>query len=120
MHQVFTGSGGNNIELALLSTGINGEYINGSITVKRRTKAMNTTSNSWNVPPRKHAANTYLSDDMHRVVAGSCGNIIELALLSTMICGEYINVSVTVKHRTKAFNTCTSNPWEILPCTYTT
>ena len=38
---------------------------------------------------------------MHQVVAGSGGNTIDLALLSTGINEEYIKVSVPLKHSTK-------------------
>ena len=46
MHQVVAGLGGNTIDLALLSTGINEEYIKVSIPLKHSTKAMNTISNN--------------------------------------------------------------------------
>ena len=59
---------------------------------------------------------TYISDHMHQVVAGSGGNTIDLALLFTGVNEEYINVSVPLKHSTKALNTA-SNSWKILPRT---
>ena len=64
-----------------------------------------------------HIIHTCLSGHMHQVVAGSGGNTIDLALLSTRIKGEYIKGSVLLlRTRTKALNT-TSNSWEILPHT---
>ena len=48
---------------------------------------------------------TYISEHMHQVVAGSGGNTMDLALLSTRINEEYIEVSVPLKHSTKALNT---------------
>ena len=63
-----------------------------------------------------HVIHTSISDHMHQVVAGSGGNTIELALLSTWINDEYIKVSVALKHSTKALNT-TSNSVKILPRT---
>ena len=45
MHQVVAGAGGNTIELALLSTGINEDYIKVSVPFKYITKALSTTSN---------------------------------------------------------------------------
>ena len=59
-----------------------------------------------------HIIHIYISDHMHQVVAGSGGNTIDQALLSTGINEEYIEVSVPLKHSTKALNT-TSN-WKIL------
>ena len=52
MHQVVTGSGGNTIDLALLSTGINEEYIKVAVPLKHSTKALNTASNSRKILPR--------------------------------------------------------------------
>ena len=52
MHQVVAGSDGNTIDLALLSTGINEEYIKVSVPLEHSTKALNTTSNSWKILPR--------------------------------------------------------------------
>ena len=52
MHQVVAGSGGNTIDLTLLSTGINEEYIKVSVSLKHSTKALNTTSNSCKTLPR--------------------------------------------------------------------
>ena len=49
MHQVVAASGGNTIDLALFSTGINEEYIKVSVPLKHSTKALNTTSNSWKI-----------------------------------------------------------------------
>ena len=43
MHQVVAGSGGNTIDLALLSTGMNKEYIKVSVPLKHSAKALNTT-----------------------------------------------------------------------------
>ena len=63
-----------------------------------------------------HCCTQYLSDHMHQVVAGSGGNTIDLALLSTGTNEEYIKVSVPLKHSTKALNT-TSNSWKNLPRT---
>ena len=52
-----------------------------------------------------HCCTQYLSDHMHQVVAGSGGNTIDLALLSTGTNEEYIKVSVPLKHSTQALNT---------------
>ena len=52
MHQVVAGSGGNTIDLALLSTGINEEFVKVSAPLKHSTNAFNTTSNSWKLLPR--------------------------------------------------------------------
>ena len=52
MHQAVANSGGNTIDLALPSTGINGEYIKVSVLLKRNTNALSTTSNSWKTLPR--------------------------------------------------------------------
>ena len=52
MHQVVAGSGGNTIDLALFSMGINEEYIKVSVPRKHSTKALNTNSNSWKILPR--------------------------------------------------------------------
>ena len=52
MHQVVAASGENTIDLALLFTRINEEYIKVSVPVKHSTKALNTTSNSWKILPR--------------------------------------------------------------------
>ena len=50
MHQTVAGSGGNNIDLALLSTEINEEYIKVLIPLEYSTKGLKTTSNSWENP----------------------------------------------------------------------
>ena len=52
MHQAVAGSGGNNIDLALLSAGINQEYIKVSVPLKHSIKALNTTPNSLKILPR--------------------------------------------------------------------
>ena len=52
MHQALAGSGGNTIDLALLPTGINEEYIKVSFPLKHSTKELNTTSNPWKILPR--------------------------------------------------------------------
>ena len=43
MNQVVAGSGGNTIELALLFTRMNEEYIKVSVPIKHSAKALNTT-----------------------------------------------------------------------------
>ena len=50
MHQTVAGSGGNTIDLTLLSTEINEEYIKVLIPLKYSTKWFKTTSNSWENP----------------------------------------------------------------------
>ena len=64
-----------------------------------------------------HIMHTYISDHRHQVAAGSSGNTIDLALLSTGINEEYIKVSIPVKHSTKALNTTSNSSWKILPRT---
>ena len=60
MRQVVAGSGGNTSDLALVSTGINGDYIKVSVALKRSTKALNTTSNSWKIRWKSyHVRHTY-------------------------------------------------------------
>ena len=51
MHQVVAGSGENAIDLALLCTGINEEYIKVSVPLNHSTKALNSTSNSGKILP---------------------------------------------------------------------
>ena len=51
INQVVAGPGGNTIDLALLSTGVNEEYIKVSVPFKLSTKALSTTSNSWKILP---------------------------------------------------------------------
>ena len=52
MHHVVAGSGGNTLDLALLATGRNEEYMEVSVSLKHGTKALSTTSNSWKTLPR--------------------------------------------------------------------
>ena len=53
---------------------------------------------------------------MHQVEAGSGGKTIYLNLPSTVINEEYIKVSVSLKHSSKAWSTA-SNSWTTLPPT---
>ena len=54
MHEAVACSGGNTIDLALLSIRVNGRYIKVSVPLNTvPNKALNTTSNSWKILPRE-------------------------------------------------------------------
>ena len=63
-----------------------------------------------------HIMHTYICDHIHKVVAGSGGNTIDLALLCTRINEEYIEFSVPLETSTEEL-TATSNSSKILPRT---